>query len=130
MKIESFNKNNLSEVRAQIQEKLNELKELGLIIELGNISYSDLTFTTKMTCALSSAGNKYSAEFMKKYMIHGMSKEHLGKTFMLNGQKHKFIGFKPGARTNIAIYENLANCQGYRTSVPQLLSYLGEQNEF
>jgi hypothetical protein len=96
MKIESFNKTNLKDVREQIQNKLNELKELGLTIELGSISFDKSSFTSKVTCSLSDHGDKYSIEFDGRHLMYGMTKDQLGKTFYLNGNKCKFMGFKPG----------------------------------
>jgi hypothetical protein len=124
MKIESFNKTNLKYVREQIQNKLNELKELGLTIELGSISFNESSFTSKVTCSLSDHGDKYSIEFDRRHMMYGMSKEHLGKTFLLNGNKCKFLGFKPGARVNVALFEDLVKCSKYVTSVEQILKYM------
>lgn len=52
--------------------------------------------------------------------MYGMSMDQLGKQFIHNDDKCKFIGFKPGARSNIAIFENLVTCSRYVTSAEQI----------
>jgi hypothetical protein len=102
--IKSFNKQTVSTARSEINKKLAELQELGLTIELGNISFDNDSFTGKITCSLQDAENEYAKEF-KRSMDFVILGDIINKTFPHEGGTATFLGFKPRARKNNAIFE-------------------------
>lgn len=124
MKYERFTHTNLKNVRKEIDEKLAELKALGLNIQIGTISYNDNSFTTKLTCTVDSAGDMYAAEYNRKCSFYGMPNGIVGTTFAQGTKTYKFRGFKPNARTKIAIYEDVYTNALFVTSIDQLKKYL------
>jgi len=97
--ITTFTPNNLELIRNEIESKLAELKELGLHISLGNMSYSPITFTAKISCQLVSDGEEAKSEYEINwekggYFKHGLNKDDLGKTINLRGEDHTIVGCK------------------------------------
>lgn len=103
--IKSFDNETVTSTRKAIMEKLNELKELGLDIKLGSISYSDTMFTTKMTVSLSSAGTLEEQTYLNSYEGK-MNPSLLHMKFRFENKEYIFRGFKPKARKNNAIIED------------------------
>jgi len=105
--IKQFTGTNLKQVRKEIETKLEELKALGLDVSIGNISYDDTKFTTKMTVSLASAGDIYEQEFKSKCDYFGMKEDLVGTTFTLRGKEYVFRGFRPNARTKRALFHKV-----------------------
>lgn len=104
MKIANFNKQNLPSVRAEINTKLAELKALGLDIKMGNISFTNSSFTAKINCRLEGASDPYAEEFNSSGMTYKY-KDAIGKAVTFLGGTYTFKGFKPGSRVTRAIIE-------------------------
>jgi hypothetical protein len=102
--IKSFDKTNLTAVRAEIDKALATVgTKLGIALKIGNISYSGDTFHTKLEAFVvtKDASGKSPTEVkmlqeLKKYgFMFGVDESHLGKTFSSNGETFKFAGVKP-----------------------------------
>ena len=102
--IKTFDKTNLKAVRAEIDNALALVgTKLGIALKIGNISYSDEAFHTKLEAFVvtKDASGKSPAEVkmiqeLKKYgFMFGVNESHFGKTFISNGETFKFAGVKP-----------------------------------
>ena len=102
--IKTFDKTNLKSVRAEIDTALASVgKKLGIALKIGNISYSEEAFHTKLEAFVvtKDASGKSPAEVkmiqeLKKYgFMFNVNESHLGKTFSSNGETFKFAGIKP-----------------------------------
>lgn len=102
--IKTFDKTNLKSVRAEIDTALASVgKKLGIALKIGNISYSEEAFHTKLEAFVvtKDASGKSPAEVkmiqeLKKYgFMFNVDESHLGKTFSSNGETFKFAGIKP-----------------------------------
>jgi len=121
MTIESFNKSNIDYVRSEINKKLEELQSLGLELKLGNIKYSDSSFTAKLECVIEGE-NLYELEFQKSLKFIQYP-DAIGKEIEFQNKKYTFVGFKPRARTRHALIENTSG-QLYRIEFSSISSQL------
>jgi len=108
----SFNKSNIGSARQEIQKKLDELKALGLEIDLGNIRFSTDSFNAKINVKVSGAECQYAKDFRHSFYFQNLG-DVLGKQCKLGNEKFTFIGINRRARKNNAIIENT---QGKRYS--------------
>lgn len=104
MKVTSFSKQNLPEIRKQMNEKLNELKALGLDIKVGNINFTSSSFTAKIECRLENALDVYAEAFDQSFESRNL-KNAVGTPVTFMGKVYIFKGFKPKARVKQAIVE-------------------------
>lgn len=101
-KYSEFTKENMQSVREDIQTKLDELRALGLIVELKNITYEKDAFRGKIEARLENADTPEVKEF-KKSIEGRKNPEFLDLNIKLGDKKYQFIGFKPRARKNKAL---------------------------
>jgi len=104
MKVTSFSKQNLTEIRAEINAKLAELKSLGLDIKLGNVSFNANSFSGKIECRLEDAPDVFTETWNKSLKSYGI-KDALGKPVIIAGKYYVFKGLRPRARVKDAIVE-------------------------
>ena len=119
-KITSFDKTNLKNVRVAINEALASVeKQFGIKLDIGNISFSDNQFTTKLTAlagqAASAATNtdgdrqansKWVSDFMKYARSLGFSQSDLGREVTIAGRKMKLVGARPRANLPLVVQVN------------------------
>jgi len=103
--IHSFDKNNLEDVRSKLESKLAELKEFGLHIDIGSISYNTTSFSAKLRCQLVQNGEDAKPEHVLNWekgfhFKHGFEKEDLGKTISFRGEKYEIVGCSTRASKN------------------------------
>lgn len=92
-----FDKTNLKEIREDFQCVVKDIEEkYGIIITMGNISYSALEFTTKLTVTSNETISEdfERKEFEKYCSAYGLKKEDYGRTFRNGGKEYKLIGFE------------------------------------
>lgn len=104
MKVTFFTKQNLPEVRKQINAKLAELQALGLDIKLGNIKFTSDTFTSKIECRLEGAKDVFADAFDKSALSINY-RNAIGKQVTIGSKVYTFKGFRPNARVKQAIIE-------------------------
>lgn len=104
MKIQNFNKQNLPELRKEINEALLLVSQkYGVSFDLGNISFNDESFTSKLTCTLVNkvaeesgikVNAKWKADFDKNAWMHGL-KDHFMKSFTMRNAEYVIVGMQP-----------------------------------
>ena len=125
MIIKEFNKSNLPSFRDQFQKAIASLeKETGVKIDLGNISFNNTQFTTKLTVtAVGASGDtdkiKFEADAKRMY---GIKPEDYGRKFSSHTGTHKLVGLKPTSYKYPLIGEDVKT--GKRFKFPQ--SILGD----
>ena len=91
-----FDKNNLNEIRKDFKEAVKTLEnKYGVVVNMGNISYSELEFTSKITVisAEKNSEENEKAEFEKYCCLYGLTKDDYGVVINCKGIQYKVIGF-------------------------------------
>ena len=121
--MKTFTKQNLSTIRSKLSIKMAEFeKETGVRISLGNISYQNDSFTSKISAKLvngKSESDIQRDEFEKNCMLYGFTKLDYKKTAMLQGRNFELVGFKPRARKNNAIMKCVSTGKQFVTNVSE-----------
>ena len=85
-KITKFNKENLPEIRAKINEALKTVQDLGVECEIGNINFTCDKFTTKLTVKLPNAVPDYERNLNRQwYYKKGMELNIDGERVIVAG---------------------------------------------
>lgn len=112
MKYERFTKSNLKEIREKIGSKLKELEtETGVNLTIGNISFSEYGFTTRLTGKIVSDNSKKAEsenakeEFEILAEAYGLKPEDYGKEIFSNGKSYKIIGIDTKKPKNAIVLE-------------------------
>ena len=96
MSINQFNRSNLKEVRDIINNALKDaLAEHGLTANIGNITFTDEDFNTKLTVSCGTDTDAARREWDKHAYKFGLNSTHFGKPFMHNGKQFTITGIKP-----------------------------------
>ena len=100
-KIKSFDKQNLKEIRKEIDEALVKVaKSNGIKLSIGSISFQADTFTTKITAIIENSKTgvipgilKWQVNF-KRFALYqdGLKASDLGKEIVYAGEKHQLVG--------------------------------------
>lgn len=116
MKVTNFDKANLPAIRKDIDAALKAVSEkYGIAINIGNISFSNSSFTAKMTAATLTEGQdsninpKWKSDFDRKAWIleaNGLPRGSFGKKFILSGKECKIVGAQPVKDNLIVQYTN------------------------
>ena len=114
----SFNKSNIGSARKEIQQKLDELKALGLEIDLGNIRFGSDSFTSKITVKVAGAECQFAKDFRDSY-FHMRMGDVIGKPCKLGKNEYTFVGINRRARKNNAIIED-SNGKQYACDIANL----------
>ena len=149
-----LNNKSLNKFRIEIEAKFNEvIEDLNLTCSLGNIRYTNNSFTSKITFTpkLKFAGTarvvtngeserlnppveskddikvresiKYAMTYSTQHKQYGLPSGILGIKVNIKGDTYKFIGIKPNARKNNIVIESERGVQ-YVMSVFQFLKLL------
>jgi len=117
----------LKNFREDFKDTVKDLEEkYGIVITLGNISYSESNFHGKIECRLESvsANKKLEDTFKALYKFYGLDEDMLGKTFNACGKTLKFVGLDRKKRNYPCICEG--NGKSYKLSVEQLKLHLNQ----
>jgi len=102
--MKQFTRQNLKTLRQEIDKALATVcKKNGIALSIGNISFSEDTFRTKLEAAIIGAdtsGMSLNEIQMKKDLaaygsMFGISEKDYGKAFMSNGSRYTLVGLKP-----------------------------------
>lgn len=95
-KITQFNRTNLKAVNDEINDVLSKvLEKYGLSVKLGDISFDDNSFKTKLTVSTGSKSDSLKRDFEKHAPKFGLKKSDFGKTINWSGEVFKIVGIKP-----------------------------------
>jgi hypothetical protein len=125
--VEQINIEFLKNFREDFKDAVKELEEKhGIVIHLGNISYKNSQFTSKLEVRLDSVSpnQKYIDTFKLLYKMYGLDEDMLGKTFNACGKTLKFVGLDSKKRNYPCICEG--NGKSYKLSVEQLKLHLNQ----
>ena len=125
--IKEFDTEFLNNFRTEFKDAVKELEEKhGIVINLGNISYSGANFTSKLEVRLDSVNpnQKYIDIFKLWHKLYGLKEDMLNKSFRVNGKTLKFVGLDNKKRSYPCICEG--NGKSYKLSVEQLKLYLNQ----
>jgi hypothetical protein len=125
--VEQINIEFLKNFREDFKDAVKELEEKhGIVIHLGNISYNNSQFTSKLEVRLDSVSpnQKYIDTFKLLYKMYGLDEDMLGKTFNACGKTLKFVGLDSKKRNYPCICEG--NGKSYKLSVEQLKLHLNQ----
>ena len=123
--VKQFDIEFLKNFRTEFKDTVKELEEKhGIVINLGNISYSGSNFTGKLEVRLDSVSpnQKYIDTFKALYKLYGLEEDMLNKSFRTNGKTLKFVGLDSKKRNYPCICEG--NGKSYKLSVEQLKLHL------
>lgn len=100
MKITEFNRQNLKEMRAEINKALAPLSDkYGVVFGTGNIRFTRDEFTVKLTVGTVNEGAPAQGKEVKDFLAlchgYGLEPTDLGKTFVSNGTAWVLVGLKP-----------------------------------
>ena len=132
-KIETFNKQNLKQLREAINNSLGLIgRTFGIEIKLGSVSYRDYNFTAKLVANLESKDGelftKQAIDYKNFYADYGLEKEWLGQSFVSKGKTYTVVGLNTNATKYPVICEHAG--QEYCVPAPSVRSgFKGVLNE-
>ena len=110
--VKAFDDRNLSVIRNRIEAELKKIgAEFGIQMNIGSISYTASTFTTKITAITDQAGisnvdPRWQKAFLRNALKYGMKSTDLGKKFSYNGDQVTLVGARPNARAKLVIQKS------------------------
>lgn len=94
-----FDRNNLDEIRADINAALESVAEKhGITLSIGNISYESTRFTTKLTAQTGDGSEHEQKEFARNCWRYNIPESWYGKSFVAEGQTFTITGINTRAR--------------------------------
>lgn len=127
-----IDKQSLSTFRKDFQNSIKELEtKYGVKIGLGNISYTQSEFHTKLLVLVNNSNSdksineiKVETEFLQYSELLGMKKEYLGKTFVDGNYTYKIVGCKMSSRKYPIIVERLVDKKQFKYPVDLVKLFL------
>tara|TARA_X000001388_G_C2213035_1_gene115946 strand:+ start:381 stop:803 length:423 start_codon:yes stop_codon:yes gene_type:complete len=118
-KIETFNKQNLEQLRKAINNSLGLIgRTFGIEITLGSVSYQKHNFTGKLIANLESKDGelftKQAIDYKAFHEDYGLEKEWLGQSFDSRGKTYTVVGLN----TKASKYPVICECAGKEYCVP------------
>jgi hypothetical protein len=91
-------------------------EKYNLSINVGHISYSDDTFSAKMECQKTDAGDIGLKEFKRYCQLFGFQKEDYNREFTMDGRRFKLVGFNLKSPKNCCQIVDTKTGKQYRTT--------------
>lgn len=105
-KITQFDKATIGRLRFEVDQVLLELGDrFGTELKLGNIRYTNDTFTAKLEASLDGVDLK-AKEWADNFWKFGMEEDWLHLTFTTKGKEYKIVGLRPRARKQPILVES------------------------
>ncbi len=118
-KIKEITKANVKDIRAELDKHLRRAsKKLGIQIKFGSVSYSDSTFSAKLTGTIE--GGKSREAEVYEYNRKVLSLPRLGRKFTSGGKKFTIVGLNNRAKKNPVMLED-ADGKTYRASIETVI---------
>jgi hypothetical protein len=118
-----FSPNGIDRIKEDMRVALKSVEEkYGVLFQLGNVSYSDNEFTTKVQCFVNTNGtaNPAQLEFNKLAPFFGLLISDYGKPFIVEGIVYRITGLKKANRKYPIIAET-ADGKSYKFSTELVL---------
>ena len=98
-KLKTFDKRNCELARAVINKHLMAAgAELGLTIEIKNISFTDLEFSTRLVASIGDGTERFRQD-LKDFGPHvGLPADLAGKTLQMGGNQYEIVGYDSRCR--------------------------------
>ena len=115
--MEKFTRQNLMIIRSEFGEAIAEFEaKHGISMKLGNISFNNSTFSTKLECAIinGDAGSVDEANFKKEARFFGLEADDFGKKFISNGKTYEITGIKRSRHKYPISAKLLGTNRGYK----------------
>lgn len=94
-----FNNEEFKRFRVAMKKALAEVeKEFGVEVEVGNIKYSESSFTITTNVLNGGKEEALKKEFENLCTLYGLKKDDYGKTFLYNNVKTTIIGIESNRR--------------------------------
>ena len=126
-KINNFTKDNIHDVKKELEKKFKEITELcGVNFKLNSIRYSESTFKVTLDAFLAEKGQSlYEVNWPKHCISYGFSSSELHKEFTTGkGMKYKIVGLNPKARKYPIVCKNLEDGKDYVFTPENVMRYL------
>lgn len=129
----TFNSQNLKAFRNDFDKAVEDLqKQYGVKIQIGNISFNDLKFTTKMTVT-SNGTNKSGKdldqlEFERNCFFYGFEKSDYRKEFSDGKRTFRLIGFNTRSRKMPLIIQDVVTNQKYNSNDNSVKMWMSQQS--
>jgi len=110
-----FTKNEFQAFRKDFDQALLPVAEkYSLTIKAGSISYQDDTFSMKVECAKTDAGNLEQKEFEKYCLLYELSPDDYMREFVFNGERYTLAGLAVSSPKYPCICLNIGNGKRYK----------------
>ncbi len=125
-----FTKKEFESFRQEFNQAMVPLAEkYALSITAGKISYGDDTFSMKVDCSKTDAGDLKQKNFEKYCSVYGLSAEDYKREFVFNGDQYALVGFSLGSPKYPCICVDLANKKQYKLTEDAIKKALGRCGE-
>jgi len=111
------------------QTMLPIAKKYSLTVKAGNISYQDDTFSMKVECAKTDAGNLEQKEFAKCCLMYELSSDDYMREFVFNGERYALAGLSLSSPKYPCICLNIGNGKRYKLTVDAVKKALNQLQE-
>jgi hypothetical protein len=119
-----MNRAKCKDLRQQIQSALNDIADgQGLTLEIGNISFDEDGFTTRLTCKEGTEDEALKRDFDKVCRLFDHEPSDFRKDVFLGANKNHLlylIGFNTKAPKNCVILESAKDGKHYRCNLNTL----------
>lgn len=118
----------LSNFRKDFAEAVKGLEQkYGLVIDLGQISFTPTSFTTKITCREGEDRFDVNAQEFKKYCkAYGLSEEDYDCRFTFQGKDYVIVGIRPSKRKYPICCKELSSSNTYSFTAEGVRKALGK----
>lgn len=106
-----FTKDNMKEVRRMVQDKLDELRGEGIVIELGNIRYESEHFTSSIKARAFGAELDIERDY-RLYAPHSLPS--LGDVIQMDDGVYEIKGWKSRSRRYPVLLQNIVTGKRFK----------------
>ncbi len=123
-----FTKKEFQVFRKDFEQAMAPVAEkYALNITAGNIQYNEDTFSMKVSCAKTDAGNLAQKEFNTYCSLLGFSPEDYGQEFVFEGDKYMLAGLSVSSPKYPCICLRLDNQKRYKLTADTVKRLLGKE---
>lgn len=129
--MKEINYENIDIIREDLKMCFSKIeRQRGVIIKLGNTSYDNTHFTTKITVLAGDGSKKIKSDFMANCKFLSIPEDWFKKEFIYNNEKFIITGINTNALKFPLNYKSLDTNKEYKCKVSFLKSiFLKEKND-